>query len=80
MPVSPVQAAKRAFVSVLLFVARHYGLALPVTWDATDDVLLSAFKKVALKAHPDEGGSHGAKTKTKTQTTKCQVGRKCLGT
>ena len=58
MPASPLQAAKRAFVSVLLFVARYYGLALPVTRDTTDDALLSAFKKVALKAHPDKGGSH----------------------
>ena len=41
---------------VLLELARLYGVAVAVNRDAADDVLLKAFRRVALKAHPDKGG------------------------
>ena len=58
MAVSPTQATKRAFITVLLYLARNYCLTLPVSRDSEDKVVLAAFRKVALKAHPDKGGSH----------------------
>ena len=55
---SPLQLAKRALVKVLLTLATKYGVALQVTRDSEDKVLLSAYKRVALKAHPDKGGTN----------------------
>ena len=57
MPTSKLALAKRAFVSVLLELARTYDVPTDVTRDSPDTVLLQAYKKVALKAHPDKGGS-----------------------
>ena len=57
MPMSHKQLAKRAFVSVLLELSRSYNVAIDVTRDTADDILSRAFRKVALKVHPDKGGS-----------------------
>ena len=57
MPNSVLQQAARAFVRVLLAVARVYDVALTVNRDASEKDLLKAYKRVALKAHPDKGGS-----------------------
>ena len=57
MPCSPLGRARRAFVSVLLSVAAAYGVAVSVNRDSPDDQLLKTFRRVALKAHPDKGGS-----------------------
>ena len=51
------QLAKRAFVNFLLALAAAYGLILNVTRDSADADLVSAFKRVVRKAHPDKGGS-----------------------
>ncbi len=57
MPVSPVQAAKRAFVCILLRLARQYKVTVAINRDAADKDVLAAYKRVILKAHPDKGGS-----------------------
>ena len=56
MPCSPLAAAKRAFVTVLLSVAAAYRIAVQVNRELEDKVLLAAYRRVALKAHPDKGG------------------------
>ena len=56
MPASLVGVATRAFVKVLLALARSYELALHVNRDSSSDQLVKAYKKVLLKAHPDKGG------------------------
>ena len=57
MVVYPAQAAKRAFVALLLYLARHYCLKVPINRESNEKSILAAFRKVALKAHPDKGGS-----------------------
>ena len=56
MPVSRLGAATRAFVAVLLLLARRYELVLEVNRDSSAECVLKAYKKVLLKAHPDKGG------------------------
>ena len=56
MAVGPVQAAKRAFVRVLLALAVVYNVSLVITRDSPDADVVKAYKKVSLKAHPDKGG------------------------
>ena len=57
MSLSRVGAAARAFVAVLLLLARRYELVLEVNRDSSPERLLKAYRKVLLKAHPDKGGS-----------------------
>ena len=52
------QLAKRAFVKLLLALAAVYGLVVNITRDSADTEIVSAFKRVARKAHPDKGGSN----------------------
>ena len=56
MPVSALNRAKRAFVTVLLSVAKTYSVVVTVTRDSEDKDLLGAYRKMVLKAHPDKGG------------------------
>ena len=56
MSLSRVGAAARAFVVVLLLLARRYELVLEVNRDSSPERLLKAYRKVLLKAHPDKGG------------------------
>ena len=51
------RAARRAFVTVLLALAAAYGVAVATNRDSTDADLLTAFKKLILRVHPDKGGS-----------------------
>jgi len=56
MPFSALNRAKRAFVSVLLYVAATCGVAVKVNRDTGDEDLLRAYRQVVKKAHPDKGG------------------------
>ncbi len=56
MLVSRIGAATRAFVAVLLLLARRCELVLEVNRDSSAERLVKAYKKVLLKAHPDKGG------------------------
>ena len=56
MPSSALAVATRAFVTVLLLLARQYELALDINRDSPAERLLKAYKKVLLKTHPDKGG------------------------
>ena len=49
MPVSAAQVATRAFATVLLHLARGYGVAVSVNRDSTHRQLETAFKKLSLK-------------------------------
>ena len=57
MPLSTLQQAKRVFVKVLLSTALAYQLALTVKHDSEDATLLTAYRHVLKKVHPDKGGS-----------------------
>ena len=57
MPLSTLQQAKRVFVKVLLSTALAYQLALTVNHDSEDATLLTAYRHVLKKVHPDKGGS-----------------------
>ena len=56
MAASGPQQAKRALVKVLLTLAALYSLRLDVARESADDVVTRAFRRVALKVHPDKGG------------------------
>ena len=58
MPVSKVGVATRAFVAVLLSLARAYQLSVQVNRGSSAEELLQAYKRVLLKAHPDKGGNN----------------------
>ena len=58
MPTSRVLAAKRAFVQVLLSLAAAYQVATRVTRESAEHALISAYKRLLLKVHPDKGGSN----------------------
>ena len=47
---------KRALVSLLLELARAYGLTLGLNRDSKDDVVKAGFRKVIVKVHPDKPG------------------------
>ena len=65
MPASKLAVATRAFVGVLLALARAYDLALQVNRDSAHDAILRAYRKVLLEVHPDKGGSHADKLRRK---------------
>ena len=52
-----MQLAKRAFVLVIRALAAVYTIAVSVTRDSTDQDVEKAFRKVAVRVHPDKGGS-----------------------
>ena len=56
MGLSVVQAAKRAFVKVILALALQYELALKVNRDSEDSEVLAAYRRLSKKVHPDKGG------------------------
>ena len=55
--VSVAVQARRALVRILFVLAAAYGIVLSVTREATNDVILAAYKRVLRRAHPDKGGS-----------------------
>ena len=56
MAASGPQRAKGALVKVLLTLAALYSVRLDVARDSADDTVTKAYKRVALKVHPDKGG------------------------
>ena len=56
MVASKVLVAKRALVKLLLALAAAYSLVLNVNRDTSDADVLKAYRRVALKVHPDKGG------------------------
>ena len=58
MPASKLAVATRAFVSVLLALARAYDLALQVNRDSAHDAILRAYWKVVQATAFDQGGLH----------------------
>ena len=63
MVVSAVQLAKRVLVSLLRTLAVTYNINVNCDRDSTDAVVIANFCKLALRVHPDRGGStaHQAK-------------------
>ena len=55
--VSALDIAKRAYVKLLLQLATIYGVVLTLTRDSPAAAVASAFRKVAVKVHPDKGGT-----------------------
>jgi hypothetical protein len=53
---SKVGVATRAFVVVLLALAKRYKLLLTVNRHSSTEQLVKAYRKLLLKAHPDKGG------------------------
>ena len=56
MPLSLIQRAKRALVSVLLKLAFDYGVAVDINRESDDRALLQCYRRVVKKVHPDKGG------------------------
>ena len=56
MVASVKQSATRAFVAVLVLLAKSYELVLAVSRDSSEQELLRAYRKLALKVRPDKGG------------------------
>ena len=71
MGASAVQLAKRALVTLIKAFAIQYQIVVSVSREATDKEVTSAFKKVALKAHPDKGGSADDSRQTHQQDIRC---------
>ena len=57
MASSAVLQAKRALVSVLLYLAAEFGLDLRLSQDSPDSVVSSSYRRVAREVHPDKGGN-----------------------
>ena len=57
MPASLLQQAKRAFVALIRALALQYGVGVVVTRDSPDNLVTTAYRKVAARVHPDKGGS-----------------------
>ncbi len=53
MPCSASDRAKRAFVSVLVALARKYGVAHAATRENPDPVIAALYRRVLLRCHPD---------------------------
>ena len=56
MVAGPLQAAKRALVTVLLLLAQQYGIDLKLRREDPDQLLEAAYRKVVKRVHPDKGG------------------------
>ena len=73
MPCSRILVATRALVALLLVLARHCELVLQVNRDSSPELLVKAYKKVLLKAHPDKGGSKEAANNETSEQSNTQA-------
>ena len=76
MPASRLGLVTRAFVSVLLLLARNHELVLSVTRDSSPAELLKAYKRLLLKVHPDKGGRKADAQKLNTAKENWDKARK----
>ena len=60
---SPATALKRALVSLLLSIARQYGIVLNIKRDSPDEHIKKSFRKVVIRVHPDKAGGCQETTK-----------------
>ena len=60
---SPAARFKRALVTLLLELARVYGLTMSLNRDSADDVVKKNFRTIMLRAHPDKAGGSEATAK-----------------
>ena len=78
MPVSALNRAERAFVSVLLYVAAPYGVAVKVNRDTGDEDFLRACRQVVKKAHPDRDVTKTSSRNSKQQKRRREVSARSL--
>jgi len=57
MAASACQLAKRAFLTLLIVVAKLYGLSAGVNRNSSDQDIEKSFRMVSKRAHPDKGGA-----------------------
>ena len=76
MPVSALASATRAFVSVLLALARAYGLTAGANRDSKPEDLLKVYRRLLLKTHPDKGGKKADLQKLQAAKEKWEKARK----
>ena len=76
MPVSALASATRAFVSVLLALARAYGLTAGANRDSKPEDLLKVYRRLLLKTHPDKGGKKAGLQKLQAAKEKWEKARK----
>ena len=60
---SPAARFKRALATLLLELARVYGLKMSLNRDSADDVVKKNFRKIMLRARPDKAGGSEATAK-----------------
>ena len=80
MGLSVVQAAKRAFVKVILALALQYELALKVNRDSEDNEVLAAYRRLSKKVHPDKGGRTEDQQKLQAAKDAWEGAKKSTGT
>ena len=56
MVLSGPQVAKRAFIKLILALAASYTVSVLLTRESTDSQVVSAFRRLVKRAHPDKGG------------------------
>ena len=76
MPVSALASAARAFASVLLALARAYGLQVGANRESKPEDLLRAYRRLLLKTHPDKGGKKADLQKLQAAKEKWDKARK----
>ena len=55
--VSDAQKAHRALVAVLRRMVQLYCIAVALSFNSCDAEVMTAYRKVVLKVHPDKGGT-----------------------
>ena len=76
MAVSALASATRAFASVLLTLARAYGLQAGANRESKPEDLLRAYRRLLLKTHPDKGGKKADLQKLQAAKEKWDKARK----
>ena len=57
MPLSLLESARRAFLSLLLRLGRSHAVPLQISRESPDQELLKAYRRISKKVRPDRGGS-----------------------